>query len=408
MKKEDSHPVPFPDEMEKDLLPGLATPDWPDLGEGELPLDDSEGEKWEASDELFNQNEASSSPRLNDFLRLYLSEAGAYELLTLEEEVELARRVWEGQEAAKRLGELLGLDHGRILRAARARVLDERLVLKPSAPSEDEVRSTEALCRSSKEARRLYQLVRDGEEARKRLLLANLRLVVSTTKPMWKKRKDIPFLDLIAEGNRGLIRATETFDYRKRIKFSTYATWWIAQAAQRYVYGSSRLIRLPVHQEEALAKIRNAQGILFQRLGRSPSPEEVAEFLGGDWTAEAVRERLVFGQEVYSLDEPTKTFDENDGSRLEDFVPAEGKGPEGLAEAKNLRLHLFKILDSFPSKQRAVLSLRFGLETGTPLSLAEVGERLGVSRERVRQIEKEALRRLRKHPGIFALKDFLE
>jgi RNA polymerase primary sigma factor len=408
MKKEDSHPVPFPDEMEKDLLPGFATPDWPDLGEGELPLDHSEAEKWEVPDEPFNQNETGYSPRLNDFLRLYLSEAGAYELLTLEEEVELARRVWEGQEAAKRLGELLGLDHGRILRVARARVLDERLVLKPSALSEDEVRSTEALCRSSKEARRLYQLVRDGEEARKRLLLANLRLVVSTTKPMWKKRKNIPFLDLIAEGNRGLIRATETFDYRKRIKFSTYATWWIMQAAQRYIYGSSRLIRLPVHQEEALAKIRNAQGILFQRLGRSPSPEEVAEFLGGDWTAEAVRKRLVFGQEVYSLDEPTNTSDSNEGSRLEDFVPAEGKGPEALAEVENLRQHLLKILDSFSPKHRAVLSLRFGLETGSPLSLAEVGERLGVSRERVRQIEKEALRRLRNHPGVFALKDFLE
>jgi RNA polymerase primary sigma factor len=408
MKKEDSHPVPFPDEMEKDLLPGFATLDWPVLGEGELPLERPEGEKWEVLDEAFDQNETTSSPHLKDFLRLYLSEAGAYELLTLEEEVELARRVWEGQEAAKRLGELLGLDHGRILRAARARVLDERLVPKFSTLSEDEVRSTEALCRSSKEARRLYQLVRDGEEARKRLLLANLRLVVSTTKPMWKKRKDIPFLDLIAEGNRGLIRATETFDYRKRIKFSTYATWWIMQAAQRYIYGSSRLIRLPVHQEEALAKIRNAQGILFQRFGRSPSLEEVAEFLGGDWTAEAVRERLVFGQEVYSLDEPTKTFDENDGSRLEDFVPAEGKGPEELAEAENLRQHLFKILDSFPSKQRAVLSLRFGLETGAPLSLAEVAERVGVSRERVRQIEKEALRHLRKHPEVFALKDFLE
>jgi RNA polymerase primary sigma factor len=408
MKKEDSHPVSFPDEMEKDLLPGFATLDWPVLGEGELPLERPEGEKWEVLDEAFDQNETTSSPHLKDFLRLYLSEAGAYELLTLEEEVELARRVWEGQEAAKRLGELLELDHGRILRAARARVLDERLVPKFSTLSEDEVRSTEALCRSSKEARRLYQLVRDGEEARKHLLLANLRLVVSTTKPMWKKRKDIPFLDLIAEGNRGLLRATETFDYRKRIKFSTYATWWIMQAAQRYIYGSSRLIRLPVHQEEALAKIRNAQGILFQRLGRSPSPEEVAEFLGGNWTGEAVRERLVFGQEVHSLDEPTKTFDENDGSRLQDFVPAEGKGPEALAEAENLRQHLFEILDSFPPKHRAVLSLRFGLETGTPLSLAEVGERMGVSRERVRQIEKEALRRLRKHPEVFALKDFLE
>jgi RNA polymerase primary sigma factor len=408
MKKEDSHPIPFPDEMEKDLLPDFAIPDWSDLGEGELPLERSEGEKWGALDEAFNQNEASSSAHLNDLLRLYLSEAGAYELLTLEEEVELARRVWEGQEAAKRLGELLGLDHGQILRAARAGVLDERLAPKPPGLSEDEVRSTEALCRSSKEARRLYQLVRDGEEARKRLLLANLRLVVSTTKPMWRKRKDIPFLDLIAEGNRGLIRATETFDYRRRIKFSTYATWWITQAAQRYIYGSSRLIRLPVHQEEALAKIRNAQSILFGRLGRSPSPEEVAEFLGEGWTGEAVRELLVFGQQVHSLDEPTSASDPSEGSRLADFVPVEGKGPEALAEAENLRQHLFKILDSFPSKQQAVLSLRFGLETGTPLSLAEVGERLGVSKERVRQIQREALRRLRSHPGVSALKDFLE
>jgi RNA polymerase primary sigma factor len=409
MKKQDSHPVPLSDEMEEDLLPGFATPDWPDLGEGELPPERPEGERWEVPDESFNENEASSSPRLNDFLRLYLSEAGAYELLTLEEEeVELARRVWEGQETAKRLGELLGLDHGRILRAARARVLDERLTPKLPAPSEDEVRSTEALCRSSKEARRLYQLVRDGEEARKRLVLANLRLVVSTTKPMWKKRKDIPFLDLIAEGNRGLIRATETFDYRKRIKFSTHATWWIMQAAQRYIYGSSRLIRLPVHQEEALAKIRNAQGILFGRFCRSPSPEEVAEFLGGDWTAEAVRERLVFGQEVYSLDEPAKTFDENDGSRLQDLVPAEGKGPEALAEAENLRQRLLQILDSLSPKQRAVLTLRFGLETGTPFPSPKSGSAWGCPRSGCGRSKRRRFGACGTTPRVFALKDFLE
>jgi len=408
MKKGDSHLVSPSDGMEKDLLPDFAAPDGLALEEGGLPLGPSEGEEGEVLDEALSQDEVDSSVRLGDFFRLYLSEAGAYELLALEEEVGLARRVWEGQEAAKRLGELLGLDHGRILRAARARVLDERLVPKLSTLSEDEVRSTEALCRSSKEARRLYQLVRDGEEARKRLVLANLRLVISTTKPVWKKRKDIPFLDLIAEGNRGLIRATETFDYRRGFRFSTYATWWITQAVQRYIYGSSRLIRLPVHQEEALAKVRNAQGILFGRLGRSPSPEEVAEFLGGDWTAQAVRDLLAFGQGVHSLDEPTSSSGPNEGSRLGDFVPAEGKGPEALAEAESLRRHLFQILDSFPPKQRAVLSLRFGLETGIPLSLAEVGERMGLSRERVRQIQREALRRLRSHPEVFALKDFLE
>ncbi len=121
-----------------------------------------------------------------------------------------------------------------------------------------------------------------------------------------------------------------------------------------------------------------------------------------------MRELLVFGQEVHSLDEPTSASDPNDASRLGDFVPAEVKGPEALAEAANLRQRLFEILDSFPPKQRAVLTLRFGLETGTPLSLTEVGERLGVSKERVRQIQKEALRRLRNHPGVFVLKDFLE
>jgi len=209
-------------------------------------------------------------------------------------------------------------------------------------------------------------------------------------------------------GGEEVTRVTEAFDYRERIRFSAYATWWIAKAAQRYIYGSSRPIGLPVHQEEALAKISNVQDILFQRLGGFPSPEAVAEFLGGDRTAEAARGRLAFGQEVYSLNEPTDIFDNNGEFRFEDFAPAGGMGPEALAEAEDPHQRLFKILDSFPPKHRAVLRSHFGLETGAPLSLAEAGKHMGASRERAHQIEEEALRRLRSRPGVFALKGFLE
>ena len=334
-----------------------------DAPEEEGPISAEE----EVDEEGLWEEELEAELDSDDLLSLYLKEVGRIPLLTPEEEVELARRIERGRAAERRLAQG-GL--------------------------------------SPEERRRLEEIVADGRAAQEHLILANTRLVISVAKKY--AGRGLPLSDLIQEGNIGLIRAVKKFDWRRGHKFSTYATWWITQAAQRYIYGSSRLIRLPVHQGEVLTKIRNAQGILFQRLGRSPSLEEVAEFLGGNWTAEAVRERLAFGQEVYSLDEPTNTSGSNEGSRLEDFVPAEGKGPEPLAEAENLRQHLFKILDSFPSKQRAVLSLRFGLETGTPLSLAEVGERLGVSKERVRQIEKEALRRLRSHPGVFALKDFLE
>lgn len=331
---------------------------------------------------------------LRDGVKQYLAAIGRYPLLTLEEEIALARKIREGQEAAEKLSQMTGLEAALILRVARSRVLEEPIAPGLPVPSGEEREKVEALCRATREGRRLYLLVREGEAARKDFVLANLRLVVSVAKKIARKR-NLDLLDVIAEGNRGLLRATETFDERLGYKFSTYATHWIRQHAGRYAQQAVRLIRLPVHQEEALGKLESIRVRLAQELGRRPSLEEVAEEMGDGWTPEALERLLESAQEVYRLEEPVSPGDGEPGSLYGDFLESPLPGPEETALTRARREAVLEALEALPPREAEVIRLRYGLDGAPPLTLEEVARRLRVTRERVRQLERKALTRLR-------------
>jgi len=347
-----------------------------------------------------------------DAVRRYLNEIGSYPLLTLEEEVELSRKIQEGQEAAKRLGELLGLDPDLVLvlAVARARVNDRRetpAYARLEALSPKTVEEVEAKARSSPEARRLYLFVREGEEARRRMILANLRLVVSVAKRYAHRARGMHFLDLIQEGNAGLLRATALFDWKTRNKFSTYATWWIQQAVTRALHDQNRLIRLPVHASEGLGKIQRARAELAQTLGREPTEEEVAQFLGGGWTAEKVSELLGYLSDAASLDAPVGDEKEAEPDTFfQDVIGTERLSPVRAAEEAVAREKLGAALACLDPREAMVLKLRYGLDGHPPMTLHDIGSYLGVTRERVRQLEGRALRKLKYHAP--ELRDFLD
>jgi RNA polymerase primary sigma factor len=333
-------------------------------------------------------------PELRDGVKQYFTAIGRYPLLTLEEEIALARRVREGQEAAERLSQMTGLEASLILRVARSRVLEEPIAPGLPVPSGEERERVEALCRATREAKRLYLLVQEGEAARKEFVLANLRLVVSVAKKIARKR-NLDLLDVIAEGNRGLLRATETFDERLGYRFSTYATHWIRQHAGRYAQQAVRLIRLPVHQEEALGKVESTRVRLAQELGRRPSLEEIAEEMGDGWTPEALEKLLERAQEVYRLEEPVYPGDGEPGSLYGDFLESPLPGPEEAALDRARREAVLAVLEALPPREAEVIRLRYGLDGAPPLTLEEVARRLKVTRERVRQLERKALTRLK-------------
>jgi RNA polymerase primary sigma factor len=333
-------------------------------------------------------------PELRDGVKQYLTAIGRYPLLTREEEIALARKVREGQEAAERLSQMTGLEAELILRVARSRVLEEPIAPGLPVPSAEERERVEALCRATREARHLYLLVREGEAARRDFVLANLRLVVSVAKRIARKR-NLDILDVIAEGNRGLIRATETFDERLGYKFSTYATHWIRQHAGRYAQQAVRLIRLPVHQEEVLGRLERVRVRLSQELGRHPSLEEIAEEMGDGWTPEELEGLLEHAQEVRRLEEPVSPGDGEPGSLYGDFLESPLPGPEETALARARREAILKVLEALPPREAEVIRLRYGLDGFPPLTLEEVARRLRVTRERVRQLERKALTRLK-------------
>lgn len=292
-----------------------------------------------AKEEEFDLNDLSVPPgvKINDPVRMYLKEIGRVDLLSANEEINLAKRIEEGDEEAKR-----------------------------------------------------------------RLAEANLRLVVSIAKRY--VGRGMLFLDLIQEGNMGLMKAVEKFDYRKGYKFSTYATWWIRQAITRAIADQARTIRIPVHMVETINKLIRVQRQLLQDLGREPTPEEIGEDM--ELTPDKVREILKIAQEPVSLETP---IGEEDDSHLGDFIEdQDATSPSEHAAYELLKEQLEDVLDTLTDREENVLRLRFGLDDGRTRTLEEVGKVFGVTRERIRQIEAKALRKLRHPSRSKRLKDFLE
>lgn len=278
-----------------------------------------------------------SKIKVSDPVRMYLKEIGRVELLTADEEVEIAKRIENGDKIAKQ-----------------------------------------------------------------ELAEANLRLVVSIAKRY--VGRGMSFLDLIQEGNMGLMKAVEKFDYTKGFKFSTYATWWIRQAITRAIADQARTIRIPVHMVETINKLVRIQRTLLQDLGREPTPEEIGAEM--DLPTEKVREILKIAQEPVSLETP---IGEEDDSHLGDFIEDEGAmSPESFTASSLLREQLEDVLDTLTDREENVLRLRFGLDDGNIRTLEQVGKVFGVTRERIRQIEAKALRKLRHPSRSKQLKDFLE
>jgi RNA polymerase primary sigma factor len=297
-----------------------------------------------------------------DITSLYFHEMGQVPLLTVEEEVELARRWRRGRQAEQRL----------------------------SRNGHDE-----------KERARLRRQIKAGYAARDHLITANTRLVISIAKRY--RGQGVPFQDLIQEGNLGLMRAADKFDPDRGYKFSTYATWWIRQAVTRALADQGRTIRLPVHMGEAIRKLNRTAYLLEQDLGRPPSPEEIADEMG--LKPRRVRWMMKVARRPMSLQKPVgEEKDSELGSFIED---EETPPPPEVAEQTLLRATLEELLETLDPREARVLRLRFGLHNGYRYTLEEVGEKFGLTRERIRQIEKEALRRLR-HPGRSRrLKDYL-
>ena len=312
--------------------------------------------------------DASTVMLTGDPVRMYLKEIGKVDLLTASEEVDLAMKIEAGLEATEKL----------------------------EAAEAGELELTRA------EIRRLTRIENVGLEAKQALISANLRLVVSIAKRY--VGRGMLFLDLIQEGNLGLIRAVEKFDYQKGFKFSTYATWWIRQAITRAIADQARTIRIPVHMVETINKLVRVQRQLLQDLGRDPTPEEIGAEM--DMSADRVREIQKISQEPVSLETP---IGEEEDSQLGDFIEdSQAIVPPDAASFSMLQEQLTQVLDSLADRERKVIELRFGLVDGHPRTLEEVGREFGVTRERIRQIESKTLAKLRHPSRSSKLKDYIE
>ncbi len=318
-------------------------------------------------EEVVDPSAMADSFGTDDPVRMYLKEIGKVNLLTSEEEIALAQKMDAGNTAKEQLEEL-------------EKIGDE-------VPEEVK--------------KELNKLIREGERAKQKLAEANLRLVVSIAKRY--VGRGMQFLDLIQEGNLGLIKAVEKFDYTKGYKFSTYATWWIRQAITRAIADQARTIRIPVHMVETINKVIRVSRQLLQELGHDPTPEEIAEEM--NMPVERVREILKIAQEPVSLETP---IGEEEDSHLGDFIPDEDASePAEAASFTLLKEQLVEVLSTLTPREEKVLKLRFGIEDGRTRTLEEVGKEFNVTRERIRQIEAKALRKLRHPSRSKKLKDFL-
>lgn len=312
---------------------------------------------------------------VEDPVRMYLKEIGKVPLLSADEEIELAQNMEDGAVATEKINVLKGRLDGA---------------------------SEEEKAEIKKEIKTLQRDVDKGADAKKRLAEANLRLVVSIAKRY--VGRGMLFLDLIQEGNLGLIKAVEKFDYKKGYKFSTYATWWIRQAITRAIADQARTIRIPVHMVETINKLIRVSRQLLQELGREPSPEEIAKEM--NMPVERVREILKISQEPVSLETP---IGEEEDSHLGDFIKDDNVPvPADAAAFTLLKEQLEEVLGTLTEREQKVLTLRFGLEDGRARTLEEVGKEFNVTRERIRQIEAKALRKLRHPSRSRKLKDYLE
>ena len=313
---------------------------------------------------------------VEDPVRMYLKEIGKVPLLSADEEIELAQKMEAGSVAVEKIP-----------------LLKERLAETGDEQEKEEIQA---------KIKALQLAVDRGSDAKKRLAEANLRLVVSIAKRY--VGRGMLFLDLIQEGNLGLIKAVEKFDYRKGYKFSTYATWWIRQAITRAIADQARTIRIPVHMVETINKLIRVSRQLLQELGREPTPEEIAEEM--KMPVERVREILKISQEPVSLETP---IGEEEDSHLGDFIKDDNVPvPADAATFTLLKEQLEEVLGTLTEREQKVLTLRFGLEDGRARTLEEVGKEFNVTRERIRQIEAKALRKLRHPSRSRKLKDYLE
>ncbi len=312
---------------------------------------------------------------IEDPVRMYLKEIGKVPLLTAEEEIELAQKMEEGVKAAEKIAEL-------------KKTLEDC--------------SEEEKAEINKQIEEQQEIADIGEDSKKKLAEANLRLVVSIAKRY--VGRGMLFLDLIQEGNLGLIKAVEKFDYRKGYKFSTYATWWIRQAITRAIADQARTIRIPVHMVETINKLIRVSRQLLQELGREPTPEEIAEEM--NMPVDRVREILKISQEPVSLETP---IGEEEDSHLGDFIQDDNVPvPSDAAAFTLLKEQLVEVLGTLTEREQKVLRLRFGLDDGRARTLEEVGKEFNVTRERIRQIEAKALRKLRHPSRSRKLKDYLD
>ena len=337
----------------------------------DLPDEDNEPAIEEITEieeeELVDPNTLVDSFNIDDPVRMYLKEIGKVPLLTAEQEVDLATVMSAGREAEERVAQA----------------------------------EADGVTLPEEELATLKKQIKSGERAKQQLAEANLRLVVSIAKRY--VGRGMLFLDLIQEGNLGLIKAVEKFDYTKGYKFSTYATWWIRQAITRAIADQARTIRIPVHMVETINKVIRVSRQLLQELGHDPSPEEISAEI--NMPVDKVREILKIAQEPVSLETP---IGEEEDSHLGDFIPDEGASePSEAASFTLLKEQLVDVLGTLTPREEKVLKLRFGIEDGRTRTLEEVGKEFNVTRERIRQIEAKALRKLRHPSRSKKLKDFL-
>ena len=319
------------------------------LANEEDDIDDSDNDP--EKNIVINYDQASTYTKVNDPVKMYLKEIGRVNLLKADEEIEIAKRIEKGLKHPK----------------------DKALV-------------------------------EDGIEAKNELITANLRLVVAIAKKY--TGRGMLFLDLIQEGNMGLIKAVDKFDYKKGFKFSTYATWWIRQAITRAIADQARTIRIPVHMVETINKMTRIQRQLVQELGKEPTAEQIANKMGAGMTAEKVREIQKIALDPVSLETP---IGEEDDSHLGDFIEdKEALSPDQFANNELLKDEIDLVLSTLTEREEKVLRLRFGLEDGRTRTLEEVGKEFDVTRERIRQIEAKALRKLKNPTKCKRLKEFLE